>query len=95
MVNAWLYHYGTASRMDAIERSLFQTDYVRAFDAIGAQTTETRDSLLAVGADPQRVEVVGNIKFDAMPPNDWTPALARSPEINGFKSLRVVAEGSF
>lgn len=83
LVNAWLYHYRTASRMDAIERSLFQTDYVRAFDAIGAQTTETRDSLLAVGADPSRVQVVGNIKFDAMPPNDWTPALARSPAMLG------------
>lgn len=83
LVNAWLYHYRTASRMDAMERSLFQTDFVRAFDAIGAQTTETRDSLLAVGADPKRVKVVGNIKFDAMPPNDWTPALARSPAMLG------------
>ncbi len=83
LVNAWIYHYRTASRMDAIERSLFQTDFVRAFDAIGAQTTETRDSLLAVGADPKRVQVVGNIKFDAMPPNDWTPSLARSPVMLG------------
>ena len=83
LVNAWLYHYSTASRMDAIERSLFQTDFVRTFDAIGAQTTETRDSLLAVGADPNRVQVVGNIKFDALPPNDWTPALARSPTMLG------------
>lgn len=83
LVNAWLYHYDTASRMDAIERRLFQTDYVRAFDVIGAQTPETRDSLLAVGADPRRVEVVGNIKFDALPPNDWTPALARSPAMLG------------
>jgi len=83
LVNAWLYHYSTASRMDAIERSLFQTDFVRAFDAVGAQTPETRDNLLAVGADPNRVQVVGNIKFDAMPPNDWTPALARSPAMLG------------
>jgi 3-deoxy-D-manno-octulosonic-acid transferase len=83
LVNAWLYHYATSSRMDAVERSLFQKDYVRAFDAIGAQTTETRQHLLAAGADPSRVKVVGNIKFDAMPPSDWSPAHARSPVMLG------------
>lgn len=83
LVNAWLYHYTPASRMDSIERSLFQADYVRAFDAIGAQTAETRQHLLAAGADPERVQVVGNIKFDAMPPSDWSPALARSPALLG------------
>lgn len=83
LVNAWLYHYTPASRMDAIERSLFQADYVRAFDAIGAQTAETRHHLIAAGADPSRVEVVGNIKFDAMPPSDWSPAQARSPVMLG------------
>lgn len=79
LVNAWLYHYAPPSRMDAIERRLFQTDYVRAFDAIGAQTADTRQHLLAMGADPKRVAVVGNIKFDAMPQGDWSPAKARSP----------------
>jgi len=83
LVNAWLYHYSTASRMDAIERSLFQADYVRAFDAIGAQTTETRQHLIAAGAHPSRVEVVGNIKFDAVPPSDWSHAQARSPVMLG------------
>ena len=83
LVNAWLYHYAPGSRMDAIERSLFQADYVRAFDAIGAQTAETRQHLLAAGADPNRVEVVGNIKFDAMPSSDWSPAKARSPVMLG------------
>jgi 3-deoxy-D-manno-octulosonic-acid transferase len=83
LVNAWLYHYTPASRMDAIERSLFQADYVRAFDAIGAQTPETRQHLLAVGADPAKVEVVGNIKFDAMPSSDWSPTQARSPVMLG------------
>jgi 3-deoxy-D-manno-octulosonic-acid transferase len=83
LVNAWLYHYTPASRMDAIERSLFQADYVRAFDAVGAQTEETRQHLIAAGADPKRVQVVGNIKFDAMPPSDWSPALARSPAMLG------------
>lgn len=83
LVNAWLYHYTPASRMDAIERTLFQADYVCAFDAIGAQTAETRQHLIAAGADAARVEVVGNIKFDAMAPGNWSPNQARSPVMLG------------
>jgi 3-deoxy-D-manno-octulosonic-acid transferase len=83
LVNAWLYHYTPASRMDAIERKLFQADYLRAFDAICAQTEATRQDLLAGGADPDRVTVTGNIKFDAMQPIDWSPAKARSPAMLG------------
>jgi 3-deoxy-D-manno-octulosonic-acid transferase len=79
LVNAWLYHYETASRMDALERKLFQHDYLRAFDAIGAQTEETRQHLLAHGADAHRVVVTGNIKFDAVQQPHWSPAKARSP----------------
>jgi 3-deoxy-D-manno-octulosonic-acid transferase len=92
LVNAWLYRYAPDSRMDSIERRLFQADYVRAFDAIGAQTAETRQHLLAAGADPNRVQVVGNIKFDAMPSSDWSPALARSPIMLGalIESARPV-----
>ena len=79
LVNGWLYHYATASRMDAIERRLFQGDYLRAFDAIGAQTEETRRHLIAAGAHAGRVAVTGNIKFDAVNQPDWSPARARSP----------------
>ncbi len=79
LVNAWLYHYVPASRMDAIERSLFQGDYLRAFDAIGAQNSATRDHLVAAGANAERVVVTGNIKFDAVQQNDWSPTKARSP----------------
>ena len=35
--------------------------------------------MLAGGADPVRVTVTGNIKFDAMQAVDWSPAKARSP----------------
>lgn len=92
LVNAWLYHYTPPSRMDAIERGLFQRDYLRAFDAIGAQTEETRQHLLAAGADARRVVVTGNIKFDAMQQPDWTPAKARSPAMLGalIESARPV-----
>ncbi len=83
LVNAWLYHYAPASRMDGIERQLFQKDYLRAFDAIGAQTDEMRQKLLATGADADRVTVTGNIKFDAMLQTNWSPAKARSPAMLG------------
>lgn len=83
LVNGWLYHYTPPSRMDAIERRLFQGDYLRAFDAIGAQTEEMRQHLLAAGAEANRVVVTGNIKFDAMQQPDWSPAKARSPTMLG------------
>ncbi len=83
LVNAWLYHYTTPSLMDAIERNWFQADYVRAFYAIDAQTAGTRQLLIVAGADPTKVAVVGNIKFDAMPSADWSPAHARSPVMLG------------
>lgn len=79
LVNAWLYHYTPPSHMDAIERRFFQGDYLRIFDAIGAQTEEMRQHLLAAGADANRVVVTGNIKFDAMQQPEWSPAKARSP----------------
>jgi 3-deoxy-D-manno-octulosonic-acid transferase len=92
LVNGWLYHYTPPSRMDAVEHRLFQRDYLRAFDAIGAQTQETRQYLLAAGADASRVFVTGNIKFDAMPQPDWSPAMARNPAMLGalIKSTRPV-----
>lgn len=83
LVNGWLYHYTTASRMDAVERKLVQRDYLRAIDAIGAQTEEMRHHLLAAGAEADRVVVTGNIKFDATQQPDWSPAKARSPAMLG------------
>lgn len=83
LVNGWLYHYTPPSQMDTIERRFFQKDYVRAFDAIGVQTDETRQHLLAMGADANRVVVTGNVKFDAVNRADWSPANARSPVMLG------------
>jgi len=79
LVNAWLYHYAPPSRMDVIERRLFQRDYLQMFDAIGAQTEEMLQHLLSAGADPKRIVVTGNIKFDAMQQPNWSPVNARSP----------------
>jgi 3-deoxy-D-manno-octulosonic-acid transferase len=81
LVNGWLYHYAPPCRMDSVERQLFQRDYLDAFDAIGVQTPEVRDHLLAAGAPAARLHVTGNIKFDAMHQLDWSPAGARSPQL--------------
>lgn len=83
LVNAWLYHYTPASRMDHLERRWFQSAYVRAFDAICVQTPETRAHLLKAGAEPDRVAVTGNIKFDAMQRTHWSASQARSPVMLG------------
>jgi 3-deoxy-D-manno-octulosonic-acid transferase len=39
-------------------------DTARAFNAIGAQTEMDRSRFIALGADPARVTVIGNLKFD-------------------------------
>jgi 3-deoxy-D-manno-octulosonic-acid transferase len=78
LINGWLYGQQPASRMDGIERSLLARDYVRMFDAICVQMPETRAALLLAGADPSRVHVVGNLKFDAMQRPLWRPEQARS-----------------
>lgn len=79
VVNGWLYHYPPSCRMDAIERRLFQRDYLGIFDRIAVQTDEVHRIMLAAGAPAGRLAVTGNIKFDALPPADWSPDRARSP----------------
>lgn len=79
VVNGWLYHYPPSCRMDAIERRLFQRDYLAIFDTIAVQTEEVRRFMVQAGASEERLAVTGNIKFDAMPPADWSPEHARSP----------------
>lgn len=81
LVNGWLYHYSPPSRMDVVERKLFQADYLQAFDFIGAQTKEVREYLIQAGAQATRITVTGNIKFDAMGRSDWSPSQARSPNM--------------
>lgn len=66
LVNGWLYGYAPPSRMDHLEKRLFDRDYVRAFDLMLVQTDDVRSHLLHAGADPGRVVVTGNLKFDAM-----------------------------
>jgi 3-deoxy-D-manno-octulosonic-acid transferase len=66
LINGWLYGYQPSSRMDAIEKILFDHDYLSSFDKITVQTEAVKDSLVAKGIDPVRVSVTGNMKFDSI-----------------------------
>ena len=75
LVNGWLYGYRPASSLDRLERKWFGTDYLRDMDLITVQSEETRSRLVEEGADPARVLVTGNTKFDAFElASDWTEA---------------------
>lgn len=84
LVNAWLYSYLPACRMDALERRLFQKDYLNSFETIGTQNEEIKYLLIQAGAKQERVYVAGNMKFDAvrdidvMPSDDNSEALLAS-----------------
>lgn len=80
LLNGWIYGERPSCRMDAIERRLLQRDFVRAFDAICMQTAEGRDTVVAAGADPARVHVVGNVKFDAVQ-EPWDESRSRNAAI--------------
>ncbi len=97
IVNAWLYHYAPACRMDAIERRWFTRDYLRAFSVICAQTEDCSQQLLAAGARPDTVAITGNIKFDATHRHGWSIAQARSPGLLGWlvgSNRPVIVAGS-
>lgn len=66
LINGWLYGYRPSSRMDAIERLLFDRDYLSNFDRITVQTDSVKRSLVARGMDPSRISVTGNMKFDSI-----------------------------
>lgn len=74
LVNAWLYGYSPACRMDSLEVRLFRKDYLDVFDTIGVQNEEIRCSLLKAGAKSEHVFVAGNMKFDAIRDVDVRPA---------------------
>lgn len=87
LVNGWLYGDGPGSRIDALERRLFQRDYVRLMDLITVQHEDARRRMLQAGADPLRVVVTGNTKFDAVRFQPWSWTGARSEVL-----LRSIAE---
>lgn len=66
LVNAWIYDYPPASRAERLERILFRREYLRTMRLITTQTDEVRNRLISEGADPVRVHVTGNMKFDGL-----------------------------
>jgi 3-deoxy-D-manno-octulosonic-acid transferase len=81
LVNGWLYRQAPGCRMDTIERRWFQRHYARSFDVLCVQREQERTLLLTAGAEPARVVVTGNLKFDAVDRCEWQPAQARSPKM--------------
>ena len=79
MINGWLYRGTPSCTMDMLEKHLFGRDYVQLFDLMTVQDDATREMLIDRGADPQRVFVTGNIKFDAASPAARIPEQSRSP----------------
>lgn len=88
LVNGWLYRGSPTCTMDVIEKRLFGREYGRLFHFLGVQDDATRAALITAGADPKRVFVTGNIKFDRSGESQWTPAHGRSPVL-----LRSIAAG--
>ncbi|WP_051222281.1 3-deoxy-D-manno-octulosonic acid transferase [Neptunomonas japonica] len=65
IINGWLYQYDPSCMQDKIERLLFDKSYIRMFDGITVQTVAIKELLINKGADSNKVEVTGNMKFDA------------------------------
>jgi 3-deoxy-D-manno-octulosonic-acid transferase len=66
LVNGWLYGYPPSCRLDAVERGLLARDYLQLFELITTHDDEVRNQLISEGADPQRIMVAGNFKFDSV-----------------------------
>lgn len=66
LVNGWLYRQQPSSRMDAIEKRLFERRYLQLFDVMTVQNAAIRQVLIELGGDERRVFVTGNVKFDAL-----------------------------
>jgi 3-deoxy-D-manno-octulosonic-acid transferase len=81
LINGWLYKQRPASRMDTIEKYLFERDYLCLFDVMTVQNDEIRRVLIEAGAPSDRVFVTGNIKFDALANATWDPADAKSSHL--------------
>jgi 3-deoxy-D-manno-octulosonic-acid transferase len=76
-------------RLAPVARELF-----RGFDRVLAQTQVDHDRLLAVGVEPKRLRVAGNLKFDSAPPQLEPEArLALATEL-GLAGRLVLAAGS-
>lgn len=81
IINGWLYGYAPACKLDDLERRLLSADYLKSIDAICVQTEQVRQTLITLGAPTTKIHVVGNLKFDAMQHQDWSPERSRCPKL--------------
>jgi 3-deoxy-D-manno-octulosonic-acid transferase len=74
--------------MDAIEKFILGDAYLSAIDLFTAQTEEVREQLIALGVEPAKVEVTGNIKFDALnlEAGKWLPPAGLKPLLKAIKT---------
>ncbi len=75
--------------------SFFSKRLFSRFDALAVQTETYKDRFLSIGADPQKIRVTGNLKYDAPLP-ELTPA-ARAQWLHDLKikpTDRVITLGS-
>lgn len=87
LLNAWSYGYHPASRLEQVERALFQRDYLRSMRVITAQTDAVRQTLIAHGARSDRVSVTGNMKFDSL-----APGASANDELRGDQTFLSLVE---
>ncbi|MGY8870333.1 MAG: 3-deoxy-D-manno-octulosonic acid transferase [Pseudomonadales bacterium] len=81
IINGWLYQYEPSCTQDKIERLFFDRSYIRMFDGIAVQTEEIKELLITKGADSSKVEVTGNMKFDALNDNSLNKLDITSEEL--------------
>ncbi|MFT6915420.1 MAG: 3-deoxy-D-manno-octulosonic-acid transferase [Motiliproteus sp.] len=86
LVNGWLYHYRASCRMDAMEDWFFGSDFLHSFTFVTAQTDEVMQYLQTRGLDASKIEVCGNMKFDAV--SDLAESLLDDRSRNGIDRLQ-------
>jgi 3-deoxy-D-manno-octulosonic-acid transferase len=74
--------------------SFFWSKVLRLFDSISTQTAEDRDKFLALGADPEKVSVGGNLKFDQPVVNVSPEEKLAILEETGWPDGRWIVAGS-
>jgi 3-deoxy-D-manno-octulosonic-acid transferase len=89
VVNACVYERNLASRIDRLEHRLFGANLLATVSAWYTPWEHFRAQLLALGAPPARVKVVGDLKIDGQASS--TPA-PRPPELSRFlEDLKATA----
>ncbi|MDR0549775.1 MAG: hypothetical protein LBI10_10265 [Deltaproteobacteria bacterium] len=74
----------------------FWAKVLQYFDKIITQTQEDQDKFIALGANPEKVAVGGNLKFDqTLPPEDLHEARGQVLAQTGWPKARYLVAGSF